>query len=88
MYENGLLKEEVQFLWKELDNWKEVCKKQVYRRLHTLVEAADQLEGSSPAKEDEEVEKVFFPACREIFSQSGYTVIVHAFETQKPCTSS
>ena len=27
LYENGLLKEEVKFLWKELENWKEVCKK-------------------------------------------------------------
>ena len=84
LYENGLLKEEVQFLWKELENWKEVCKKQVERRLHTLVEAANQLEGSSPAQEDEEVEKVVCPTCGEIFSQSGYTVIVHAFETHKP----
>ena len=41
LHENGLLKEEVQFLWKELENWKVVCKKQVERRLHTLVEATD-----------------------------------------------
>ena len=27
LYENGLLKEEVQFIQKELENWKEVCKK-------------------------------------------------------------
>ena len=52
--------------------------------MHTLVEAADQLEGSCPAKEDEEVEKVVCPACGDIFSQSGYTVIVCAFETHKP----
>ena len=63
LYENGLLKEEVQFLRKELENWKEVCKKQVERRLHTLVEVANQLEGSSPSKEDEEVEKVVCPTC-------------------------
>ena len=79
LYENGILKEELQFLQKELENWKEACKKQVERRLHTLVEATDQLEGSSPAKEDEEVEKVVCPACGEIFNQSGYTVIMHAF---------
>ena len=30
------------------------------------------------------MEKVVCPACGEIFSQSGYTVIVHAFDTQKP----
>ena len=29
------------------------------------------------------MEKLFFLACGEIFSQSSYTVIVHAFETQK-----
>ena len=74
----------MQFLQKELENWKEVCKKQVERRLHTLVEVVDQLEGSSLAKEDEEVEKVVFPASGEMFSQSGYTVIVRAFETQNP----
>ena len=68
MYENGLLKEEVQFLRKELENWKEVCKKQVDKRLHTLVETTDQLERSSPTKEDEEVEKVVCPTCGEIFS--------------------
>ena len=49
-----------------------------------MVEVADQLEKSSPAKEDEEVEKVVFPACGDIFSQSRYTVIVCAFETHKP----
>ena len=82
LYENGLLKEEVQFIWKELENCKEVCKKQVERRLYTLIEAEDQLEGSSPAKEDEEVEKVVCPACGEIFNQSGYKVIVHEFGTK------
>ena len=30
------------------------------------------------------MEKVVYPTCGEIFSQSGYTVIVHAFETHKP----
>ena len=84
LYENGLLKEEVQFLRKELENWKEVCKKHVDRSLHRLVEAVDQLEGSSPAKEDEEVEKVVCPTYQEIFNQSGYIVIVHAFGTQNP----
>ena len=52
--------------------------------MHTLVEAGDQLEGSSLAKEDKELEKVFYPACGEIFSKLGYTVIVRAFETQNP----
>ena len=52
--------------------------------MHTLVEAANQLEGSSPPEEDEEVEKLVYPTCGEFFSQSGYIVIVRAFETQKP----
>ena len=30
------------------------------------------------------MEKLVCPACGEIFSQSGYTVIVRAFETQNP----
>ena len=49
-----------------------------------MVEAADQLEGSSLAKEDEEVERVVCPTCGEIFSQSGYMVIVRSFGTQNP----
>ena len=67
-----------------MENWKEVCKKHVERRLHTLVEVVDQLEGSSYAKEDEEVEKVVCPACGEFFSQSDYTAIVCSFGTQNP----
>ena len=43
LYENGLLKDEVQSLQKELENWKEACRKQSERKLHTLVEVADQL---------------------------------------------
>ena len=84
MYENGLLKEEVQSLQKELENWKEACRKQVERKLHTLVEAVDQLEGSPPAKDGEEEERVVCPVCGEIFNQSGYKVMFHAFVTQQP----
>ena len=54
--ENTLLKEEVQILRRELESWKETCRKQGERKMYTLVEAADQLEGSSstePGKEDE-----------------------------------
>ena len=54
------------------------------RNLHTLVEAAKQLEGSTPAKDGEEEERVVFPVCGEIFNQSGYKVIVRAFVTQQP----
>ena len=54
LYENGILKEEVQSLQKELENWKEACRKQGERKFHTLVEAADQLEGSTPTEDGEE----------------------------------
>ena len=84
MHENGLLKEEVQTLRKELEKWKEACRKQVERKLHTLVEAADRLEGSPPAKDGEEEERVFCSTCGEIFNQLGYKVIVCAFVTQQP----
>ena len=66
-----------------MEIWKETCKKQVERRLHTLVEVANQLEGSPPAEEGEEVEKVVCPECEEIFNQSGYKFIVSAFVAQK-----
>ena len=39
--------------------------------MYTLVEAVDQVEGSSPVEEGEELEKVVFPECGEIFNQSG-----------------
>ena len=54
------------------------------RRLHTLVEVVDQLEGSPPTEEGEEVEKLVCPECGEIFNQSGYEVIVCEFVAQKP----
>ena len=52
--------------------------------MHTLVETADQLEGSPLAEDGEEEERVVYPAWGEIFNQSGYKVIVHAFVTQQP----
>ena len=84
MYENGLLKEEVQSLRKELENWKEACRKQVERKLHTLVEAAYRFEGSPLSEDGEEEERVVCLVCGEIFNQSGYKVIVHTFVTQQP----
>ena len=68
LYKNGLLKEEVQSLQKELENWKEACTKQVERKLHTLVEVADRLEGSPPTEDGEEEERVVCPMCGEIFN--------------------
>ena len=47
-------------------------------------EATNQLEGSTPAEDGEEEERVVYPVCGEIFNQSGYKVIVHAFVTQQP----
>ena len=60
LFENGVLKEEVQALQKEVEIWKETCQKQVERRLHTLVEVADQIGGSLLAEEGDE-EKCIFP---------------------------
>ena len=61
-----------------------MCRKQSERNLHTLVEVADQLEGSTPTEVGDEEERVVCPMCREIFNQSGYKVIVCAFVTQHP----
>ena len=82
-----ILKDEVQSLRKELENWKEACRKQGERKLHTLVEATDQLEGSTPTEVGDEEERVVCPMCGEIFNQSGYKVIVHAFVTQQPVST-
>ena len=84
LYENSLLKEEVEVLRNELEKCKEVCKKQVEKRLHTLVEVALQLEGSPPDEEGDELDKVVYPECSEVFYQLGYKVIVHAFLAQIP----
>ena len=65
-----------------MENWKEACKKQGERKLHTLVEAANQLEGSNPTEASSEEERVVCPMCGEIFDELGYKVIVHAFTTQ------
>ena len=50
-------------LRKEVEIWKETCKKMVERILHTLVEAAYQVEGSLSVEEGEELEKVVYPEC-------------------------
>ena len=54
------------------------------RKLHTLVEAADQLEGSTPVEDGDEEERLVCPVCGEIFNQLGYKFIVHAFVKQQP----
>ena len=52
--------------------------------MHTLVEAVDQLEGSPPDEEGDEIDKVVYPKCGEIIDQSGYKVIVWEFVVQRP----
>ena len=52
--------------------------------MQTLVEAAYRLEGSAPTEDGAEEEIVVCPVCGEIFNQSGYKLIVHAFVTQQP----
>ena len=52
--------------------------------MYTLMEAADQIEGSLSTEEGDELKKVVCPECGEIFSQSRYKVTVHAFVAQKP----
>ena len=69
LFKNRLLKEEVQALIKELENWKEACRKQGERKLHTLVEAADQLEGSNPTEASNEEERVVCLTYGEIFNE-------------------
>ena len=50
--------------------------------MHTLVEAADQVEGSDPTKPINEEERVVCPTCGEIFKESGHKIVIHAFTTQ------
>ena len=83
MFENRILKEEVQTLRRELENWKEACRKQGERKLHTLVKAADQLEGLIPTEPGNEEERVVYPTCREIFKEAGHNIVIHAFTTQQ-----
>ena len=63
-----LLKEELQSLRKELENWKEACRKQVEMNFHTLVEAAYQLEGSTLVEDGYEEERVVCPMRGKIFN--------------------
>ena len=77
------MKEEVQALIKELENWKEACRKQGERKLHTLVEVGDQLKGSNPTEAGNEEERVVYPTCGEIFKEEGHKIVIHAFTTQQ-----
>ena len=54
------------------------------RKLHTLVEATYQLEGSSPTEDGEEEERVVCLVYGEIFNQLSYKFRVRAFVTQQP----
>ena len=66
-----------------MENWKEACRKQGERKLHTLVETADQLKGSNPTKPRNEEERVVCPTYGEIFKESGHKIVIHAFTTQQ-----
>ena len=83
LFKNRLLKEEVQTLRKELENWKEACRKQGERKLHTLVEAMDQLEEPNSIEPGNEEERVVCPTYGEIFKEVGHKIVIHAFITQQ-----
>ena len=65
-----------------MENWKEACRKQGERKLHTLVEATDQSEGSDPTEPGNGEEIVVCPTCGEIFKELGHKIVIHAFTTQ------
>ena len=44
--------------------------------MYTLVEAADQLEGSNSTEPGEEDERVICPTCGEIFKEAGHKIII------------
>ena len=56
--------------------------KQGERKMHTLVEAADQLEGLNSTEPGKEEERVVYPTCGEIFKEAGHKIVIHAFTTQ------
>ena len=74
--ENTLLKEEVQVLRRELETWKETCRKQGERKMYTLVEAAEHLEELNSTKPGKEDERVICPTCGEIFKEVGHKIIM------------
>ena len=51
--------------------------------MHTLVEAANQLEGSNPTEAGNEEERVVCPTYGEIFKEVGHKIVIHAFTTQQ-----
>ena len=51
--------------------------------MHTLVEAADQLEGSNSTKPSKEEERVVCPTCGEIFKEAGHKIVIHSCTTQQ-----
>ena len=81
--ENTLLKEEVQVLRRELETWKETCRKQGERKMYTLVEAAEQMEESNSTEPGKEDERVVCPACGEIFMEAGHKIILRTCTAQQ-----
>ena len=78
--ENTVLKEEVQILQREVETWKETCRKQGEKKMYTLVEAVDHLEGADSIDPDREEEQVICPNCGEIFKKKGHGVIVRTLQ--------
>ena len=78
--ENTVLKEEVQLLRREVETWKETCRKQGERKMYTLVEAADHLEGTESIDPDREEEQVMCPNCGEIFRKEGHGIIIRTMQ--------
>ena len=81
--ENTLLKEEFQVLRRELETWKGTYRKQGERKMYTLVEAADQLEGSNSTEPSDEDERMIYPTYGEIFKEVGHKIIIHTCTTQQ-----
>ena len=83
LFKNTLLKEEVQTLRRELETWKETCRKQGERKMHTLVEATDQLEGSNSTEPGKEEERVVCPTYGEIFKEVCHNIVIHTCTMQQ-----
>ena len=50
--------------------------------MHTLVEAADQLEGSNSTEPGKEEERLVCPTYGEIFKEAGHTIVILSCTTQ------
>ena len=51
--------------------------------MYTLVEAADQVEGSHSTEPDKEEECAICPTCGEIFKETGHKIILRTYTAQQ-----